>query len=130
MSVPFHTAPKVGIVQTVGAVTSTVVQYDLSSATEALGAMDDKQITANCRLLGRQGGNVFRADRLSTFTRISGTVAQIDTPVQLGQDLISAALSGSAITLDFTGNVVRVRALGVAALTINWTGYLWLFTSD
>lgn len=132
MAVRYHTTARVGLVQTTDGSTSTVVSYDLVDATQALGAFANCQVYAELRLLGRTASpDYLRFDRGLSFAIESGTVAQLDlAAIVLGTDFISAALAGAAPVLDFTGTTIRGRGTGVVAQTINWTGYLWLYSTS
>jgi hypothetical protein len=127
---PNSSGPKAQFGTTVGVATPTISSWDLSSASEAFGAVNNCHVYAVALLLGRETTTpaYARLMRGRSFSRESGTVANIDdNAIVLGTDKISAALSGVTADLDFSGTTIRSRPTGVTGLTINWTGYLWLF---
>lgn len=125
--------PKSGIVSTTGAASDNVVTYDCSSATEALGALDNCMITATALVMARVASSTdyARVKLERSFARESGTLAALDaTAIVLGTSYIDAALATIVTDLDASGSLIRVRVTGVALITIPWTAYLWVSCTD
>ena len=133
MTIRFHTAARVGTVQTLGNTPATVVEYDLSNSALPLGAFDNQQICATALVLAytSSAANQARMSRQRSFSRISATLTELDVAtVVLGTDLLLGTLAPVLSILDASGDSIRVRVTGVAATTIQWTGFLWLYGSN
>jgi hypothetical protein len=116
-----------GKVQTVNAVTSTICSIDLSSF--AGFNADNFSLFAYAICAGRSGGNnltSFRSD--AAFKRIAGVVTQVGTTTNQSS-YIAAALAGTDMLINLSGNVIRVQGVGIASATIDWGAVLSLTTS-
>lgn len=121
-----------GNVQTTDATATTVVSYDLSDAaaspTEA--AWNNCSVTVRCVISGRQSSNIVAGEMQASFERTSGTLAAVGVAGGTGTLSKSAALVTAAVTIDASGNLIRVRVAGVAATTIDWSATLYLSLNE
>lgn len=102
-----------GNIKTTSATVTTILTLTLSSSTAYL---------LTIRVVGNQSGGSNRASyvRRATAYRATAGVATLQGSVEtLGTDVESNAAWD--VTVDVTGNDLRVRATGVAATNINWT---------
>lgn len=116
-------------VQTTNATLTTIMQVDIS-AILGVPAINDAGVFVQGLLIGKSGNNVAQIVNCAAFKRLSGTLSMIGT---LGSPIFSAqdvALATTALTLDNNGNNIRLRANGVAATTIIWTPYIWLYSGE
>lgn len=119
---------KIAAIAPGSASTFTVVSCDLSTE---LGGIDNCQIYAQLLVQGRVTGGPsdIRAMRGLGFTRVGGTVAQLDAATfVLGVDFVSAALVGAAVFIDSSGSSIRGRITTIGAMT-RVTGFLSVYAS-
>jgi hypothetical protein len=122
-----------GNVQTTDAATATiVVSYDLSSAAASPSgvAWDGCSVNARCVISGKQAGNTVAGEVLAVFRRTAGTLAQVGAAAGIGTLFSDAALANSTVTIDASGNLIRVRVTGVVATTIDWSAFLYLWSNE
>lgn len=121
--------PVTGTVQTTDATVTTLASYDLSDALVSPSGAAWNNCTVQVEAFagghtagGNGAGGIFKA----SFKRISGTVTQVG--ITIGDLFVDTTLIGSAITIDFSGNVLRLRVNGIGGQTINWGGLMrmWL----
>lgn len=83
------------------------------------------------QLIGKDGSNnAVSIKANATFSIISGTVTLLGSQSSIFAAQGSAGLSTAVLTLDTSSNVIRLRATGVAATTIAWTGWLWVLSTS
>lgn len=112
-------------VTTVGAVATNAVTFDLSSTTESPdGIASDNcciNVDANFLAYSTAGtANLMLTRQVQGgFRRVAGTITLIDAliPTLIADD---AAIAGSLTAIDISGNLLRARVTGVAAITIDW----------
>lgn len=129
--------PIADTVTTNDATPTNVITFDLSNGNDHRGgnqgipALDNTLVHAQLLLLGRSGSNRVRLYAERSFAITSGVLSAVDAaPITPLTNFLSAALSTAALTLDANGTTIRARATGVAATTIVWTGWLWLFSGE
>ncbi len=117
-----------GQAQTVGAVTTTIASIDIS--TFAGFNADNCSFGVVASILGHSGGgNAAWYEVYGLFKRNSGTLSQVGTTQQT-RTLVDTALNATSFVLDSTGTTIRIRAVGVAGSTIDWTGSIELTSSN
>lgn len=114
-----------GSVQTVGAVSASVFEFDVSTSVPELGvALDDCVLQVIAEIQGyASAGTVGATATIMASLRCkvvvgvlsSGTVA---FPVALDAD---AALALAILTLDTSGTLIRARVTGVVGETVEWS---------
>lgn len=121
-----------GSVQTTDATATTVVSYDLSSAAASPSgvAWNNCAVSARCVISGRQSSNIVAGEIIAAFERTTGTLAAVGAAGGTGTLNKSAALDTATVTIDASGNLIRVRVTGVAATTIDWSAYLYLTLNE
>lgn len=116
-----------GQAQTVGAVTVTVASFDLASAATA----PDNLVSDNCgirieaNIQGHDAGSNDTGGKTLArgFKRIAGTVSATDAAaIAVVTNTLPGNLATATFDIDFSGTVIRLRATGVAARTIDWFG--------
>lgn len=114
---------KTGVVSTTGATTVTVCQSDVIP--------DGSVVTVKYVLNGRETttGDIASANGEMRFKRVAGILTAVGALVQLttialGSD---AALLAAVVAVDASGTNIRLRATGVAALTVEWFGSLRIY---
>lgn len=102
-----------GTVTTTDAVPTVLATYPLPATAVC-------QCEANVQ--GRDGsGNAVVAKQLATTTSTSGTGGLVGAILPLITTVVSVALTGASVTLDVSGNTVRVLVTGKLATTIEWS---------
>jgi hypothetical protein len=84
-------------------------------------------------LVGRDtnNGDVVTVRASRAFNRISGNLSGLgNAAVNIVAPQGSAALTTAAVTIDASSNSIRLRVTGVAGKTIEWTGFLELFSGE
>lgn len=109
-----------GTAQTTDALTAaTVVSYTLPTNTV---------VGVDAHIVGKDtANNSVYAVVVSAATRSGAGASQIGSPISLFTAIASAGLSGSVITIDVSGNDIRVRVNGVLATTIDWLAELTIW---
>lgn len=129
-------APIGGTVNTVDGSTVSVCSLNLANGQDQNGnqvgfALDNVMVHFKALLLGRSGANRVRLYCERSFSREGGVSSSLDNTILSPlTNFASAALAAAAIVLDNSGDVVRLRATGVLATSITWTGYLWILTGE
>jgi hypothetical protein len=111
-----------GTVQTTDTTVTTVVSWTPGSH---LPVVNNCIVSVAGTIVGKSsanGGVTISAN--ATFSIVSGTVTLLGSQTTVLAAQGSAALTSSAITIDASSNIIRLRITGIAATTINWTGYL------
>lgn len=115
-----------GPVTTSGAVTNTIASCDMA----ALG-VSGAVIHVEGVLIGKEAapaGVTLRVSR--AFHRVGGVLTALGNVANIAAPAGSASLLTSAGVLDLSGDLIRLRATGVAALDIEWTGYIDIWTGE
>lgn len=122
--------------QTVGLQTITCCSFDLD-APQFNGRMQNAVVHAEFFAIGQivSTGSAGRAKIGRGFKSVSAAVSSLGALDLLmagagGTLLGEATILSAAIALDFAGNVIRGRVTGIAGLTINWTGHLYIASND
>lgn len=126
---------KVGVATTSGAVAVTVCSSSDATALSLLASA----FRVEARLVGRQTSGVGSGSSISFYKGTAGqTIAGVTNVLDTIGTLLSTlpmVLDGSSATLvtataaiDVSGNAIRLRATGVAAIDMEWFGELkiWL----
>jgi hypothetical protein len=118
-----------GVVQTTDATQTTLFSYDLSSASASGtgAAWNDCTVQVMLMVTGKSGTNHLGGELLATFKRNSGTLAIVGAAAGIGTLQADAALATASVSIDASGNIIRVRVTGVAATTIDWSGNLQMW---
>lgn len=117
-----------GTASTAGATAATVASFDLSSAgASPTGvAFDNCSVEVEATLTGYvtsgTAGAIATRKLTRAVKRVSGTVSTVGALTNLTALLSDAALALVALDIDVSGNVIRLRATGVAGETITWFG--------
>lgn len=117
--------------QTVGAVSITVAQIDLA-APGICGTIDNVGVHIEGTLIGRNAatGDSVGMKVTRDFTRNAGTLTALGTLANIVAPQGSAALLAALGVLDTSGTIIRLRGTGIAAITLDWTGFLSVWTTD
>lgn len=115
----------------VGAVTSTLLSVDLS-ARPIPPTMNNCVVCVQALVIGKDttSGLGLSISNAMAFTWIAGVLAPVGS---LGAPLfaqIDPSLALAALVIDASGSSVRVRGLGVAAKTISFKPFLWIWTGE
>lgn len=117
---------------TVGATTITAVSVDLN-APGICGSIDNSVIHVIGVLVGFNSatGKGVTSQVTRAYSRVSGTLTA------LGSGIVSivpmqgdATLLTSVSGLTSSGTIIQLQVTGIALLTIAWTGYITLYSSD
>lgn len=93
--------------------------------------LNDCMVHVQALLLGVQGANRVRLYVERSFGINNNALSALDPAVLTPlPNFASVALAAAVPTLEASTTFIRARATGVAATTIVWSGYLWLFTSE
>lgn len=109
-----------GEAQTAGAVAVTV-----ASALVPTGC--GVRAVAHC--VGREiaTGATHVSGRVAAAKDVAGALSAVGAVADLVAPIADAALATAAVTIDISGNTVRLRATGVLATNIEWFGELTLY---
>jgi hypothetical protein len=100
-----------------------VCQFDLTSTTDdnAARTWDNCVAVVTAEVMGyTSAGDVATRVVNATFKRVSGTLAIVGALQGITALVADAALAAVVADIDSTGNVIRVRATGVAGQEIDW----------
>lgn len=102
-----------GSAQTVGIQTVTIATYTLPSSVAVM---------CTAKVVGKDTTTFdgVIAQVMGAANKAAGGAALVGTVQNLVTAQISAALSGAVVTMDVSGNDVRVRATGVLNKTVDW----------
>jgi hypothetical protein len=117
-----------GPVQTTNATTTTVITWDPAAH---LPAINNCIVSVTGKVVGKSSVNAgVSIEAQATFSIIAGTVTLLGSQTSTLAAQGSAALTASTITIDASANIIRIRVTGIAATTINWTGYYDIKSSE
>ncbi len=109
---------------------ATVFTYD--PATELPVVVNNAGLHLEAVLIARDSSNNVASLRMArAFKTLGGTLTALGTQASvIAVGIGDVALATIAGTLDANANIIRVRATGIAATNITWTGFMWLCASE
>lgn len=118
-----------GIVTTDGTVT-TIVSFD--PTTELPVPFANAGLHVEGVLIAKDGSNNVASVRVARgFKIIAGALSALGTQASVvAVGIGDAGLATIAATLDAQSTVIRLRATGIAATTITWSGFIWLSSGE
>lgn len=119
-----------GPVTTTGAAVTTVVNWN--PLAELPFTFNNVALHIEGVLIARDSSNNSASVRVGrSFKLISGTVSALGTQASvLGVGIGDAGLSTIAATLTTSQGVVVLQATGIAATTIEWTGFIEIWSGE
>lgn len=127
---------KGGELQTAGAVSGSVVELDLSSASDnpSGAALNNCALLVVAELVGYVTAGTTNAaytrKLTAAFKRVATVLSELGADSDIAAAKTDAALTTAVATLDSTGNLVRLRVTGVAGETVLWVGHVTYFINQ
>lgn len=121
-----------GPVTTSGTATANIVTFDLVSDLPIPAALNNVALHVEGIMVMKDASNNSASFRVArAFKMISGTLSALGTQATvIGVGIGDAALSTAAGTLTSSGNIILLQGTGIIALTIEWTGFLSIWSGQ
>lgn len=125
----------VGVITTADATPTLICSVDVS-APGFSPAVDGAGFHVEGVAIGKSSTNAVASVRIAQqFKRIAGSLTLLGTLLPIvggagGTLLGDAGLLTALATLQVSSNAIVLRATGIAATSIQWTGFLYIWSSD